>query len=286
MNAPAPAPAVDVDVNSTTQATAPSTARVTDWLLGGDRHHYPADRRLGMDVLNAAPWTSKALETSRQYAHRTVEMLWDCGITQFVDLGSGLPTLNPRFPCTALSTGPDATVIHVDCDPYVINHGPQLLSSRPGLHCFVHADLRNMLQILRDLPLHGLDPSRPAGFLLHDVLPWIPDHADARASVGAILDGAPPGSVLSLTHSTADLRRDETAAAAARCYAAAGLPMRLRTAEEIRDLTEASPRPWPIRDPGIVPVGQYHLNRSRTALPPHHGNSYAAILIHPKPAHR
>ncbi|MGW1411881.1 SAM-dependent methyltransferase [Streptomyces sp. NPDC002403] len=278
-------PALAAAVNSTTQGTAPSTARVTDWLLGGDRHHYAADRRLGMDVLNAAPWTNKALEANRRYARKTVEMLRYCGITQFVDLGSGLPTLNPDFPHTALSAGPDATVIHVDRDPYVIEHGPQLLSSRPGLHCFLHADLRKMLQILRELPLHGLDPSRPAGFLLHDVLPWIPGHAAARASVGAILDGAPPGSVLSLTHSTADLCRDETAAAAAQRFAAAGLPMRLRTAEEIRDLMEASTRPWPICAPGIVPVGQYHPNQSRTALPPYHGSSYAAILIHPEPAH-
>ncbi|MFF8917409.1 SAM-dependent methyltransferase [Streptomyces sp. NPDC015032] len=263
--------------------TVPSTARITDWLLGGERHHQPADRRLGMRVLNAAPWTNEALDLNRQYAHQTVAMLRACGIRQFVDLGSGLPSLNPRYPHTALSAGPDATVIHVDYDPYVIEHGPKLLSSRPGLHRFVHADLRDMLQILHELPLHGLDPSQPTGFLLHDVLPWIPDNADARASVGAVLDGAPPGSVLSLTHSTGALCRDGSAAAAARCFTEARLPLRLRSAEEIRDLTEASTRPWPIRAPGIVPVGQYHPNRSRTALPPHHGGSYAAILLHPDP---
>lgn len=283
MSAPAPVPAVDM--NSTAQGSTPSTARVTHWLLGGEHHHYPADRRLGIRVLNTAPGTEKALEINRRYVDQTVTMLRDCGIRQFLDFGSGLPTLNPRFPCTALSAGPDTTVIHVDCDPYVIEHGPQLLSGRPGLHRFVHADLRNMLQILRELPLHGLDPSRPAGFLFHDVLPWIPNDGDARASVGAVLDGAPPGSVLSLTHSTADLCPDGTATAAAECFAAAGLPVRLRTAEEIRKLTQASARPWQIRSPGIVPVGQYHSSRSRTALPPHHGGSYAAILLHPEHAH-
>ncbi|MEV7959083.1 SAM-dependent methyltransferase [Streptomyces sp. NPDC088141] len=266
-------------------STTPSTARITDWLLGGERHHHPADRRLGMRVLNAAPWAEKALEINRQYAHQTVAMLRDSGIRQFVDLGSGLPTLNPRCPHTALSAGPDATVIHVDCDPYVIEHGPQLLGSRPTQHRFLHADLRNMLQILRELPLHGLDLSRPAGFLLHDVLPWIPDNADARASVGAVLDGAPPGSVLSLTHSTADLCPDGTATAAAQCFAAAGLPVRLRTAEEIRDLTEAPTRPWHVRAPGIVPVGLYHPPQYRAPVPHHHSGSYAVILLHPEPAH-
>ncbi|MFB6984477.1 SAM-dependent methyltransferase [Streptomyces sp. NPDC056304] len=268
-----------------TPGTTPSTARITDWLLGGERHHHPADRRLGKRVLNAAPWAEKALEINRQYARQTVTMLRDSGIRQFVDLGSGLPTLNPRFPHTALSAGPDATVIHVDCDPYVIEHGPQRLGSGRPQHRFVHADLRDMLRILRELPLHGLDPSRPAGFLLHDVLPWIPDNADARACVGAILDGAPRGSVLSLTHSTADLCRDGSAAAAARCFSAAGLPVRLRTAEEIRDLTEAPTRPWHVCAPGIVPVGLYHPTRYRMPVPHHHSGGYAVILLHPEPAH-
>lgn len=279
------APALADNMNSAAQDATPSAARITHWLLGGERHHYPADRRLGMRVLNAAPWTNEALEVDRQYAHRTVSMLRHCGFRQFVDLGSGLPTPNPRYPHTALSAGPDATVIHVDRDPYVIEHGPRLLSGGQGLYRFVHADLRNMLQVLSELPLHGLDPSRPAAFLLHDVLPWIPDTADAHASVGAILDKAPPGSVLSLTHSTADLCPDETAAAAAHCFAAAGLPVRLRTAEEIRDLTEGHRNPWLIRAPGIVPVGQYHPNLSRAALPPHPGGGYAAILLHPESAH-
>ncbi|MGW2182896.1 SAM-dependent methyltransferase [Streptomyces sp. NPDC001732] len=149
MNAPAPA----IDVDSPAEGTAPSTARITHWLLGGERHHQPADRRLGIRVLNAAPWTEAALEINRHYAHQTVEMLRGCGITQFVDLGSGLPTPNPRFPHTALSAGQDATVIHVDRDPYVIAHGPQLLGSRTALHRYMHADLRNMLHILRELPL-------------------------------------------------------------------------------------------------------------------------------------
>ncbi|MFF3786331.1 SAM-dependent methyltransferase [Streptomyces sp. NPDC001933] len=265
--------------------TAPSVAKLTHWLLGG-RHHLRADRNLGKQVLRAAPWFEDAVKINALHAHQTVAMLRASGIRQFVDLGSGLPTSNPRFPHTALSAGPDTTVIHVDCDPAVIEHGPQLLNSRrPTNHRFMHADLRNMLYILREMPLHGLDPSRPTGFLCHDVLPWIPDDADARASMKAILDWAPPGSALSLTHSTADLCHDGTAAAAAHCFTAAGLPVQLRTAEEIRDLTQATARPWHIRSPGIVPVSTYHPARYRMPVPDHHSGGYAAILIHPEHAH-
>ncbi|MET9662179.1 hypothetical protein [Streptomyces sp. NPDC006510] len=51
MNATAP----DIDVDSPAEGTAPSTARITHWLLGGKHHHQPADRPLGMRVCNAAP---------------------------------------------------------------------------------------------------------------------------------------------------------------------------------------------------------------------------------------
>ncbi|WP_424862904.1 SAM-dependent methyltransferase [Streptomyces sp. MMS24-I29] len=280
MNAPAPTVEADGTVGST-----PSVARITDWLLGGRHHQYPADRRLGLRLLRAAPWFGQAVELNHLYAHQTVSMLRECGIRQFVDLGSGLPSDNPHFPSTAVSAGPDATVIHVDADPYVIEHGPQLLKT-PAQHRFVHADLRrDMLRVLRDLPLHGLDPGQPTALLLHNVLPWITDDADAHAIVGAALDQAPPGSVLSLTHLTADLRRTGSAAAAL-CLDTAGLPMRLRTAEEICDLIEDHPQPWHVRFPGIVPVGLYHPRQCRAPVAIGDSGAYAAIAIHPEPARR
>ncbi|MCX4399430.1 hypothetical protein OG887_39940 [Streptomyces sp. NBC_00053] len=73
MNAPAPA----IDVDSPAEGTAPSTARITHWLLGGERHHQPADRRLGIRVLNAAPWTEAALE--KPYLNRSWNVRFEQG---------------------------------------------------------------------------------------------------------------------------------------------------------------------------------------------------------------
>ncbi|MFD7497453.1 SAM-dependent methyltransferase [Streptomyces sp. NPDC059832] len=67
--------------------TAPSVAKLTDWLLGG-RHHLPADRQLGRLVLLEAPWFEDAVQINRLYAHETAAMLaHDFGITQFIDPG-------------------------------------------------------------------------------------------------------------------------------------------------------------------------------------------------------
>ncbi|MFB7918582.1 SAM-dependent methyltransferase [Streptomyces sp. NPDC056061] len=267
--------------------TAPSSARLTQWLLGGT-HHGPADRRLGLRVLRAASWFERAVGLSHGYADRTVSMLREAGFRQFVDLGSGLPTGNDLFPPTVVSAGPESLVIHVDSDPYVIQHGPRLLNQlgNSSRHRFVHADLRHdMHRLLDGLRPHGLDPDRPAAFLLHNSLPWITHDQDARDVVGAILGWAPPGSVLSLTHLTADLCHDRSANAAARCFEKAGLPVRLQTAREIADLIEEQPLPWPVVAPGIAPVGLYYPTRSRAPVPARDSGAYAAIAIHPEPAH-
>jgi O-methyltransferase involved in polyketide biosynthesis len=282
LTAPISTPPAATPKDDQTPFTAPSSARLTQWLLGG-KHHHPADRRLGMRVLRAAPWFEQFVELSHQYADQTVSILSEAGFRQFVGLGSGLPTGNDHFPPTAVSAGPGATVIHVDSDPYVIQHSPQLLDN-PARHRFVHADLRRGIRsVLDDLPEHGLNTDRAAALLFHNVLPWIAEDAEAHAIVGAALDWAPPGSVLSLTHPTADLCRDGSAAAAAQCFAAAGLPIRLRTAEEIRDLIKEQPRPWHILAPGIVPVGLYYPTRCRAPVPARHSGAYAAIAIHPEP---
>ncbi|MFF2013829.1 SAM-dependent methyltransferase [Streptomyces sp. NPDC058195] len=278
MNAPALTAPTGLGVPA---GITPSSARLTHWLLGGEHHHHPADRLLGTGILKAAPWFETAVETARRYAHTTVRMLTGRGIKQFVDLGSGLPTPNPRLPPTSVSAGPAATVLHIDADPYVIRHGPGLLPDGTR-HRFLHADLRNMHQILRELPLHGLDPAQPTAFLMHNVLEQIPSGADARAIVTPVLSLAPPGSVLSLTHATADLCPDGSAETAARCFTTAGLPMQLRTATEIRGLLEPpAHRAWHIRAPGITAAAAYHATHTRTPAPAHTSGTYAAILVHP-----
>ncbi|MER5618809.1 SAM-dependent methyltransferase [Streptomyces sp. NPDC002215] len=255
------------------QGATASTARTTHRLLGGD-HHHPADRRLGESLLDAAPWFTDALKVTRRYAHETIGMLRGCGIRLFVDLGCGLPAPHRWFPHTAESAGPEAEVIHVDSDCCVVQDGPRLLATQSAQHRFVHADLRDIDRILSGMP------KQPTAFLLHDVLHEL-DTADAHATMRSILSLAPPGSVVSVTHPTADLCRDESEAAT-RCFTRAGLHAHLRTAEEIRDLLLPPDSSWHLRAPGITPVSLYHPTQYRTSVPYHHsGGGYAAILLHP-----
>jgi hypothetical protein len=69
----------------------PSAARVYDYLLGGG-HNFSADRVLAENLLKVLPARDMA-RLNRQYLDRAVRYMIGKGITQFLDLGSGIPTV-------------------------------------------------------------------------------------------------------------------------------------------------------------------------------------------------
>ena len=77
---------LDVDVK------VPSAARVYDYLLGG-AHNFEVDRVIGRKVLEVQPNGQQIARSNRAFLNRAVRFLVDQGITQFLDLGSGIPTV-------------------------------------------------------------------------------------------------------------------------------------------------------------------------------------------------
>src|SRR4051794_31107995 len=70
----------------------PNAARVYDYLLGG-AHNFEADRRFADEVAKAAPAREFA-RNNRAFLRRVVRYLaLEAGIRQFLDLGSGIPTV-------------------------------------------------------------------------------------------------------------------------------------------------------------------------------------------------
>ena len=70
----------------------PNPARIYDYLLGG-KDNFPADREVAEQVVAIAPVARDIVEDNRAFLRRAVRLLaGECGIRQFIDLGSGLPT--------------------------------------------------------------------------------------------------------------------------------------------------------------------------------------------------
>jgi SAM-dependent methyltransferase len=239
---------------------APNAARVYDWLLGG-KDNYDADRQAARRLLRAVPGARQAARDNRAFLARAVAVLAEQGITQFIDIGSGLPAAGPVHEI-ARETRPDARVAYVDHDPVVVAHARALLADAPGLVA-VQADLRDPGTLLADPALAGLiDFGQPVAVLLVAVLHFLKDADDPHGIVRAITARLAPGSYLAISHGTTDEVDVGAARAAQTAYQGASMPGVPRSRAEVERFFDgldllppgvADVRSW--GQPGAAPSG-------------------------------
>jgi S-adenosyl methyltransferase len=226
--------------------TIPTTARMYDFWLGG-HDNFAADRTAALAVSEAAPEAPLLARENRKFLRRAVRYLAEAGISQFLDIGTGLPTQG-NVHQIAQAINPDARVVYVDNDPMVLAHSRALKTG--GNTMVIEADLREPQAILDHPGTRKLiDFSQPLAVLLVAVLHFISDDDDPSAIVGAIRDALPPGSYLVLSHVTGDIRR-ESAAKAAVHYKKVTSGATLRGQEEIVRFFAG----LELIDPGVVQV--------------------------------
>jgi O-methyltransferase involved in polyketide biosynthesis len=189
-----PPPGIDV--------TTPSVARIYDFFLGG-KDNYEADRAAAQRLIEISPDVHVAIRANRAFLRRAVRHAARAGIRQFLDLGSGLPTQgNVHELADAVSPG--SRVVYVDNDPIVAAHGRALLVEHRDT-VFVQADLRRPAELLNEKAVRAqLDFDRPVAVLLAAVLHFVPDEDDPLRIVTTLRDATVPGSMLVLSHGTAD----------------------------------------------------------------------------------
>ena len=109
-------------------ASRAHSARVYDYLLGG-KDNFAADREVGDKAIEAWPAARTGVRENRDFLGRAVRYLAaEAGITQFLDLGSGLPGMGNVHE-VAQDVNPAARVVYVDNDPIVLVHSRALLVS-------------------------------------------------------------------------------------------------------------------------------------------------------------
>lgn len=177
-----------------------SVARVYDYLLGG-KDNFEVDRDAAATFQHSEIGDVMELSLdNRDYLMRVVRFLAERkGIDQFIDLGSGLPT-RENVHQVAQRADPDARVVYVDDDPAVLAHGKALLADNDRIRV-IQADMSAPGRVLSDPAVTGLiDFTRPVAVLFISVLHCVPDDADPRGAVAAMLDAVPSGSYLALSH--------------------------------------------------------------------------------------
>jgi hypothetical protein len=232
----------------------PNVARMYDYMLGG-KDNYPADREaaqrtfavLGEDVVRGT------VLQNRQFLGRAVRYLAaEQGIRQFLDIGTGLPTMNSVHEVTQ-SIAPDSRVVYVDNDPVVLAHARDMLNGVPGTMIAEH-DLRDTEAITGDLRIRTmLDFDQPIAVLLIAILHFVADEDDPARIVSALMAAVPRGSCLVISHLTADhyTHADQVADV----YADTRPGLRLRS----RPVVEALFRGFPLLPPGeLTYAGNWH----------------------------
>src|SRR5689334_7014330 len=141
----------------------PSVARVYDYLLGAS-HNFAVDREFARRVLAAMPDVTRVAHENRAFLRRAVRYLCDAGVRQFIDLGSGIPTVG-NVHDVAQAVDPAATVVYVDLDPVAYAHSRAILADNPHA-TVIRGDLRRPAELLADEEVRArLDFDRPVGVL-------------------------------------------------------------------------------------------------------------------------
>jgi hypothetical protein len=230
----------DIDVS------VPNVARMYDYLLGGGRN-FVADRELAECCAALVPGARELAWSNRSFLRRAVQFVVSQGVRQFLDLGSGIPTVSTVHE-VAHHADPACRVVYVDCDPVAVAHTRQLLAGndRAGI---LHADLRSPHLVL-DAPetRRLLDFDQPVGLLMISVLHWLPDEDCPGKTVTAYRDAVPAGSFLALSHLTADYRPSQITAAVGLAARAGSQRLYPRTRDEITRLLTG----FALVPPGLV----------------------------------
>ncbi|MCK2218807.1 SAM-dependent methyltransferase [Actinomadura sp. ATCC 31491] len=176
----------------------PSIARVYDAFLGG-KDNFAVDRAVALEGMKHFPDGGAGARNNRAMLFRGVRFMTEQGIDQFLDVGSGLPTMDNTH-SVAQRINPDARVVYVDNDPIVLAHARALLATDDNTRV-ITADLREPEAVFGRPEVEGfLDLSRPIGLLLVAVVHHLGDDEHPEELVDAYKKRLAPGSFLQLTH--------------------------------------------------------------------------------------
>ncbi len=179
---------------------APSIARMYDYWLGGF-HHFAIDRQTAEELTALYPALPLVARANRAALRRVVTFLAEQGIDQFLDIGSGIPTVGNVHEVAQRIT-PAARVVYVDNDPVAVEHSRAILADNP-LTTVVEADARQPEGLLAHPEVQQLlDFGRPVAVLVLALLHFIPDDAEAGHVVRTLRDALAPGSYLAISHAT------------------------------------------------------------------------------------
>jgi hypothetical protein len=235
-----------------------NVARIYDALLGG-KDNFAVDREAALRLIEAVPDAARAARDNRGFLARAVRFLaGEAGISQFLDIGTGLPA-GGHVHEIARKVNPAARVVYADADPLVVAHARALLAGGASVAA-VEGDVRYpghlmTMRAVRDL----IDFDQPVAVLLVAVLHFVADSQCPWSAVRRITDRLAAGSYVVISHVTADEITDDAARRACEAYGGATAPGVTRGKGEIARFFDG----LELVPPGIVSVAAWRARQRR-----------------------
>lgn len=224
-----------------------------DYYLGG-KDNYRVDREAVERVAVAMPEIRELAQENRAFLRRAVRYMARQGIRQFIDIGSGLPTVGNTHEI-AQQVIPDARVVYVDNDPVVLAHGRAILASDDNTSVAT-ADMHRPEEVLRHPETTRLiDFTQPVGILMIAMVHFLT--LEERSSVmRRLYDALAPGSHLTATHVTTDGKPADAVAQIEAVYATTPTPIYFRDREQIAAFFDG----YELVEPGLVTPDAWHID--------------------------
>ena len=245
--APRGRPALPADwAPATLPLDKPSAARMYDYFLGG-YHNFAVDRRAADAATAIYPDFPLVMQANRAFLRRAMKYLLAEGVERFLDLGSGIPTVDNTHH-VAGRTNARARVVYIDNDPIAVAHSAALLRDETNA-TIIEADVVDYNRLMAMPEVRELIASgKPVGLLLVFLLHFVLDDGQAYALVHHLVDALPAGSYVVISHGTADDMPDDVRDQLLRLYRGTTNPVRIRSREEFARFFDG----LELVDPGIV----------------------------------
>jgi hypothetical protein len=263
---------LDADLPDGVEPERPSAARVYDYYLGGS-HNFAVDRAMAEQAIRILPELPANMRANRAFLRRAVRYMLAQGVRQFLDLGSGIPTVGNVHE-VALDEAPDARIVYVDSDPVAVAHSQSILENVDAA-TIVQADVTDSARVLGHPETQRMiDFSQPVGILMVALLHFVPESADPAGLVARYRQAVVPGSYLALSHGTADQQGDR-GPSMEKLYARSANPLVSRDHGAIVGFFAG----FDLVEPGVVFVPQWRPDPDAlpTTTPPARTATYAGV---------
>ncbi|OLF06505.1 hypothetical protein BLA60_31560 [Actinophytocola xinjiangensis] len=255
-------------VPTTVDLEKPSAARSYDYLLDGN-HNFAVDRAFVEKMLAVQPEVKRFAQVNRAFLRRAVLFMLDQGIRQFLDLGSGIPTVGNVHEI-AQEIDPATRVVYVDNEHVAVAHSQLILKDNENA-AMVHADIVKPLLVLQDPRTRQLlDFDQPIGILAITIGHYVLTEHDPDGVFGAYRDAVCPGSCLAITHLTNDFLELTNVTEGMK-------QSQNRIMARDRDEVTALFGDFELVEPGLVTTSQWRPERASDAQTPDKDGLYAGV---------